>query len=211
MIATVDATAAPLTRGHKKKTRTRQSLLDAALEVLAERGEGFSVADVASRAGVSHGTFYNYFRDRDELFDTLVAYTVERFAAGAAREVDEADPAERFARISARALATAVESPATVRMALRLEAAQRALLVEGPLAHLRDDLAEGHRLGRFAVPPDHGTLDVMLGALLLAARRVVDGDTDIGYRAAVIARLLMSLGLPAAEAADIARRAVVAA
>ncbi len=208
MIATADA---PLTRGHKKKSRTRQALLDAALEVLAERGEGFSVADVAGRAGVSHGTFYNYFRDRDELLDTLVSHTVEGFAVVAAREVHEADPAERFARISARALATAVSSPTTVRMALRLEAAQRALLVEGPLAHLRDDLAEGHRIGRFAAPPDHGTLDVVLGALLLAARRVIEGDTDPDYRVSVIARLLMSLGLPSVEADGIARWAVVAA
>lgn len=211
MNLTADAPSAPLTRGHKKKSRTRQSLLDAGLEVLAERGEGFNIGDVASRAGVSHGTFYNYFRDRDELLTALVAHTVEGFASVAAREVDDADPAERFARISARALATAVSAPATVRVALRLEAAQRALVVEGSLAHLRDDLAEGHRLGRFTVPPDHGTLDVVFGALLLAARRVIEGDTDTDYRASVIARLLMSLGLPAAEADDIARRAVVAA
>ena len=60
-----------LTRGHKKKARTRQLLLDTALEVLAEQGEGFTVADLASRAGVSHGTFYNYFSDRDQLIEAL--------------------------------------------------------------------------------------------------------------------------------------------
>jgi AcrR family transcriptional regulator len=210
VIAAADAPLTPLTRGHKKKSRTRLQLLDAALEVLAEQGEGCSIGDVAARAGVSHGTFYNYFRDRDELLDALVAHTVERFSAVAAREVDEADPAERFARISARALASAVTAPSTVRVALRLEAAQRALLVDGPLAHLRADLAEGHRLGRFTVPADDATLDVVLGGLLLAARRVVDGDTDPGYRAAVIARVLMSLGLPADEADGIARWAVAA-
>ena len=71
---------APPTRGHKKRSRTRQTLLDAALRVLAENGEGFSVTEVAARAGVSHGTFYNYFRDRDELMDALVLYSVEEFA-----------------------------------------------------------------------------------------------------------------------------------
>ena len=91
------ATPAPmLTRGHKKKARTRQLLLDTALAVLAERGEGFSVADLIARAGVSHGTFYNYFTDRDQLVQALVPHIVEGFAARSAAEVDDPDPAVRF-------------------------------------------------------------------------------------------------------------------
>jgi AcrR family transcriptional regulator len=178
------------------------------LSVLAERGEGFSIADVASSAGVSHGTFYNYFADRDELLDALVAHTVEEFASVSAREVDETDPAMRFARISARALATAVESPNTVRFTLRLEAAQRALLVEGPLAYLREDLVDGHRTGRFPEAPDDAMLDVVLGALLLAARRVIEGETGPEYRRTVIRRLLMSMGVAGDEADRMAILAV---
>jgi AcrR family transcriptional regulator len=197
----------PLTRGHKKKSRTRRQLLDAAVDVLAERGEGFSIADVATQAGVSHGTFYNYFGDREELLDALVAHIVEEFASVAAREVDEPDPALRFARISARALASAVESPNTMRVALRLEAAQRALLLAGPLSYLQHDLVAGHRSGRFAEPPDDATLDVILGSLLLAARRVVDGETSPTYRTTVIRRLLMALGIESEEAGRLARQA----
>ena len=196
-----------LTRGHKKKSRTRRQLLDAASEVFAERGEGFSIADVAARAGVSHGTFYNYFRDRDDLLDALVAHATEEFAVVSAREVDEADPVRRFARISARALTAAAESPIIVRCALRLEAAQRASLVEGPLAHLRDDLFEGHRAGRFVEPPDDAAFDVILGTLLLAARRVTAGETDADYPAAVIGRLLMALGVARGEAERLALEA----
>ena len=80
MTSILDAADAPTTRGHKKRSRTRQTLLDAALRVLAESGEGFSLTEVAARAGVSHGTFYNYFRDREELMDALVPYSVEEFA-----------------------------------------------------------------------------------------------------------------------------------
>ena len=49
-----------------------------------------------------------------------------------------------------------------MRVALRLEAVQRALVVDGPLSYLRADLAEGHRKRRFTSPPDEGTLDVEL-------------------------------------------------
>lgn len=198
-----------VTRGHKKKVRTRQQLLDAGLEVLAERGEGFAIGDVAARAGVAHGTFYNYFADREELLDALVAHSVEEFAAGAARDVDDADPAMRFARISARALVAAAASPTFTRGMLRLEAAQRALLVDGPLAYLRHDLVAGHRAGRFPEAPDDASIDVVLGALLLAARRVIAGESDAEYPARVIRRLLMALGVDSGEATSIAHSATV--
>ncbi len=94
------------------------------------------------------------------------------------------------------------------RVALHLGAVQRALLVDGPLAYLRHDLAEGHRLGRFTEVPDDGTIDVVVGALLLAARRVLDQREGEAFRASVIRRLLMALGLPAHEAQVIAADAV---
>jgi AcrR family transcriptional regulator len=195
---------ATLTRGHKKKARTRLLLLDTALEVLAEQGEGFSVADLAGRAGVSHGTFYNYFTDREQLIDALVPHIVGRFAERMAVEITIADPAVRFARISATALEAALREPQAIRVALRLDAVQRGLLVEGPLAHLRHDLADGYATGRFSSPPDDGTLDVVLGALLLAARRIADGETGVAYRRSVLRQLLQSLGMAPAEATALA-------
>ena len=202
------APAATPTRGHKKKARTRQLLLDTALEVLAEQGEGFSVADLVGRAGVSHGTFYNYFTDREQLVEALVPHIVGRFAERLAVEVIVADPAARFARISASALEAAQREPQTIRVALRLDAVQRGLLAGGPLAHLRQDLADGYATGRFSGPLDDGTLDVVLGTLLLAARRVADGEHSKAYRRSVLCRLLQALGVAADEAAALAADAV---
>lgn len=205
-VTTTDEPA--LTRGHKKKARTRRLLLDAALDVLAERGEGFNTNDVATRAGVSHGTIYNYFADRDELVRALVADVVDAFAARSAVEVDEPDPAARFALITARALASAIAMPEVARIIVRFEQAQQALVVDGPLAHLRQDLDDGYAAGRFTDRPDAATLDVVLGALLLATRRIVDGETAVAYRRTVIRRLLQSLGVAAEEATSIATAAV---
>lgn len=196
------------TRGHKKKARTRQLLLDTAIGVLAEQGEGFSVADLAGRAGVSHGTFYNYFTDREQLVEALVPHIVGRFAERMAVEVTVADPAARFARISANALEAAMREPQTIRVALRLDAVQRGMLADGPLAHLRHDLAEGCATGRLSGPLDDGTLDVVLGTLLLAARRVADGERSMAYRRSVLCRLLQALGVDADEAAKLAADAV---
>ncbi|MCP4436625.1 MAG: TetR/AcrR family transcriptional regulator [Actinomycetia bacterium] len=57
---------------------TRARLLDAAIEVLAERGyNAVRVDDIVQRADVSHGTFYLYFANKD----AMVVALAERCAA----------------------------------------------------------------------------------------------------------------------------------
>jgi AcrR family transcriptional regulator len=200
--------AQELTRGHKKKARTRQLLLDTALEVLAEQGEGFSVADLFGRAGVSHGTFYNYFTDREQVIEALVPHIVSRFADRMAIEVTNADPAARFARITAHGFEIAIREPQTVRVALRIDAVQQRLLADGPLAPFRRDLADGFASGRFNGSLDDATLDMVLGTLMFAARRITDGEHSIAYRRSVLGRVLQVLGVGVAEAAALAADAV---
>ena len=51
---------------------TRGKLLDAAVPALAEKGyHATRVDDIVRIAGVSHGTFYLYFANKDDLFRTL--------------------------------------------------------------------------------------------------------------------------------------------
>lgn len=52
--------------------RTRAAILDAAAELFVEAGQrGTSIRKVAERAGVTHGTLYLYFRDKDDLLYQL--------------------------------------------------------------------------------------------------------------------------------------------
>jgi AcrR family transcriptional regulator len=201
--------AAPLSRGHKKKERTRQLLLDTALEVLAEQGEGFSAVDLFSRAGVSHGTFYNYFTDRDQLVEALVPHIVSRFAERMAIEVTDTDPAARFARITAHGFEIAIRDPQTMRVALRIGAVQQGLLADGPLALFRRDLADGFAAGRFTGTLDDATVDIVLGTLLFAAGRIADGEHSVAYRRSVLCRVLQALGIAAGTAATLADDAVI--
>lgn len=61
-------TPAP-TRGR----RTRRRLLDAAEEVFAEHGyHDASIVRIVEKAGVAQGTFYIYFRSKQEIFEELV-------------------------------------------------------------------------------------------------------------------------------------------
>jgi AcrR family transcriptional regulator len=62
------------TRGplRRQGVETRAKLLDAAVPALAENGyHATRVDDIVRLAGVSHGTFYLYFTNKEDLFRTL--------------------------------------------------------------------------------------------------------------------------------------------
>ncbi|MFK8250334.1 TetR/AcrR family transcriptional regulator [Ancylobacter terrae] len=59
----------------------REALMQAALELIAERGTaGATFAEAARRAGVSPAAPYRHFRDRDELIAAVATSGFERFA-----------------------------------------------------------------------------------------------------------------------------------
>ncbi len=75
----------------------RQLILDAALELFAERSfYGASVAEIADRAGVGAGTIYRYFKDKDVLVNELYQYWKREMTRAIAEDLPEARlPARR--------------------------------------------------------------------------------------------------------------------
>src|SRR5262245_50527673 len=60
-------------RREQNKAENRAALLKAARVVLAEMGYGAaSVRDIVRRTELASGTFYNYFKDKDEIFEAVV-------------------------------------------------------------------------------------------------------------------------------------------
>ncbi len=59
---------------------TRQDWIDAALEQLSEAGIGsVSVDQLATRLGITRGSFYHHFSDRQELMDALLLFWEEEW------------------------------------------------------------------------------------------------------------------------------------
>lgn len=206
-----DGIVEPRTRGHRQRARTRRRLLDAAVDVIGEQGDAFAVSDVTERAGVSNGTFYNYFDDREQLIAAVVPEALAGFTAASAASIDHDDPALQVAAVTAAAFRAAVEHPERIRVLVRLDAAQRTILDGSVLSYLRADLERGAGVGRFDAPVDTATVDLVAGTNLLAVQRLVETGRDDAYAARVIAQLLRSLGLDAADAASVAASAVAAA
>ena len=64
-------------RWQRRKDARPEELVAAALEVFVERGyEGTTLADVARRAGVTKGTIYLYFENKEALFKAVVRETI---------------------------------------------------------------------------------------------------------------------------------------
>ena len=63
----------------KQGKETLRRLLEAAIEVFDERGYSAArVDDIVKEAKTSHGTFYLYFSNKDDLFEALVAGVTEQ-------------------------------------------------------------------------------------------------------------------------------------
>jgi AcrR family transcriptional regulator len=58
--------------------QTRDSILNAAVEEIAERGfERARLVDIAKRAGVTVGSIYNWYRDKADLFTAALDHAIE--------------------------------------------------------------------------------------------------------------------------------------
>jgi len=66
-VAELPMKADPAPRGRK-----RERILEAAIRVFARRGyHGARVSDIAAEAGIAYGLVYHYFKNKDELLDTV--------------------------------------------------------------------------------------------------------------------------------------------
>jgi AcrR family transcriptional regulator len=208
MVRTAAAGGAPAaSRLDRRKARTRQALIDAAVRLIAEgRGERASIQEITETADVGFGSFYNHFESKDQLFQTASGEVLERWG----QMIDRAcagisDPAEVFAvslRISGRLGWTHLDIADFLTGAgLDLLDAPRGL---APRA-LRD-IEAGQAAGRFTIPSAEIALAAVAGGLLGLLRlrqrhpdRVEESAVD--QLAEAVLRLL---GVPAPEAARLA-------
>src|SRR3954465_4384730 len=81
------AGAAQAGRRGERKAQNRPKLLEAARKIFAEKGLGAATArDIVRETDLATGTFYNYFRDKEDVFRALLEESGESIRA-AAREI----------------------------------------------------------------------------------------------------------------------------
>jgi AcrR family transcriptional regulator len=127
----------------------RDTLLDAALELLRERAwSEITMADVAAAAGISRQTLYSEFGSRGEFAQAAVAREGGRFIAQETIAAHRDDPADALSRAFAEFLTAAAANPLVQAIVapdgdgtlLPLITTQAGPLVEGVSAHLTQTL-----------------------------------------------------------------------
>ena len=91
-----------MSRGTSAQRLNRQDWLENALTVLSKKGRAeLSIQGLSAALGVSRGSFYWHFKDRNHFIHALLKYWYEEFSAGtpAAVERDGGTAEERLARL----------------------------------------------------------------------------------------------------------------
>jgi AcrR family transcriptional regulator len=195
----------------QRRNNTRDRLLAAAESVIAVKGvTGGSIEEFATAAGVSRGTFYNYFPTTTDLIDALnqrVTRYMSRLLVKIAERPD--DPATRLAASLHAILAAYRADPIRGWVAFQLAGsnAPRQPAYEEAFAIV---YAQGVQCGQFRdVEPD-AAMTLCFGTLRMTQRDVVAGEAPVDAEV-VIALVLAAFGVSFDEARRISREEAAAA
>ncbi len=190
----------------RRKARTRQALVDAAVRLIAAgRGDRASIQEITDAADIGFGSFYNHFETKEQLFQTASQEVLERWGAMIDRACNGiSDPAEIFAvsvRITGRLgwthpdLARFLVGTGLDVLDQRVGLAPRALR----------DIKAGQAAGRFVILHAEVELSAVAGGLLglLKVHLADPGDVDESSVDDLARALLRLLGVPDEEAARI--------
>ena len=186
-----------------KSARTKARLMDAAVSVFARDGfEAASVNEITRAAEVANGTFYVYFKDKDEIA-TAVAY---RIAHDVVQQLDDAmvgvsDAVERVSCATRRLLDLATSTPQWGQALFRAVWIYNDLR-DSVVSYLRADLERGVAQGVFTVEIDDFLISTFSAMTMSTLFRRLNGEAgpDAGSRVAQLQ--LHMLGV----APDVAKR-----
>lgn len=198
----------PLVEMPGRIARTRRQICDAARRAFCELGLAAQIDDVIRAAGVSRGTFYNYFNSIDELFVVVATEMASSMSEQVHRRVADLDDAA--ARISNGIRHFCLRAHAERDWGLFLShfglSAER--LQSAIQETVLRDIEFGIATGRFRLRPEQvpSALAVLSGATLAAVKLVVSGlETPVRAGENVTEMTLRAFGLDPDEAEKMAR------
>ena len=195
------------TRNSRRREQTRARLIEAATKLFASQGtERTRINEITELADVGFGSFYNYFESKDAIVDAVLSETAARHAkaivtATAAVE----DPVEVISVAHRHFVRLAIADPQVAALAVELVFSNRAI-VESLRPYARDDLKRAVAAGRLNIPDIEVALHATGGALQGTIRGVLEAELGSESDVEHAALILRMLGLPPAEADEIARR-----
>ena len=185
-----------------RRTPNRQALLAAAEELFGRHGFGaVSVDQIVAHAGVAKGTFYNHFRDKDDIAgQAALAIRHEVRDRIASLKTQSKDPAVHLAIAMTLFLELAVAKPRRAQILA-------ALLADSPNAaagmntHVRQTLAAGLASGRLQILSVDAALVLVIGVVSAGIGQLVQRKVSAPRQriSEIVVHALMGMGLTRAE------------
>jgi AcrR family transcriptional regulator len=189
--------------GQERSARMEARILEAALRVFGEMGpDAPKIDDFVTAAGISRGTFYNYFQSVEELLAAISRWSTRDVVERVDRRLREIDdPAVRLGVGVRLFLAHAQADRTWCRFVARVWDIDG---IERPVR----DLDAGVRRGVFRVPSVTVARDLVLGTMREALRHLGAGRTEAKYADQVAEICLQALGVDARRIATVLRHDV---
>jgi AcrR family transcriptional regulator len=188
-------------RREERKAKNRAKLLAAARRVFAEKGFGEATArDIVRETDLATGTFYNYSRDKEELFRALLDEFQQRVReATLEQRRDDSVPLEERIEIGALAFYQVVAEDAELFHVLRRNAGALAMLpieviFAEEMAEFAQDVERWNELGELPDADLAYLTAFIAGAAFQVANRMIERDPPSPEEAArFLSRSLISV------------------
>ena len=194
-----------------KRAQTRDAIRRAARKLFAAHPvESVAIDAIVAEAGVSKGSFYNHFTDRDDVVEAVVGEIREALnRAAIAVNIEEADAAKRVARAVCVFLRSAVDDPEAAAALVRIHGGYLALdgAYNRPVV---DDISAGLATGRFDIPTLESGVMLVIAVTQVGLMRIVQEPglaLAVAKAQQMLLLLLRGLGIETAEAGRIAAQA----
>ncbi|TGK62705.1 TetR/AcrR family transcriptional regulator [Leptospira wolffii] len=192
-----------------KRERTRAQIMNAALRLFAIKDAGeTSIAEVSAEAEVANGTFYNYFKTKEELLEASALALAESLVAEAVLLMpDITDGAERMA-LGGMLFLKKARNDMDWAWALIRVAAVAPRMSELLRAQPLKDMQKAIKAGRFSIDSEESALGLYVGALHYGIRNILEGRAkNKSHDVDMIALVLKAFGVSATTAKNISQRA----
>lgn len=194
--------------GQEKRARTRAAVLEVAFELLGrERGLTTRIDEICAEAGISRGTFYNYFTGMEELLDSLSYELNHEFNRGVTAILQtRQSAAERSGMAIRYYLERARKDRKWAWAMVNVSAGGAPIFGRETYDQAQRTIEQGIASGEFELTGPNSGRDLLLGTTLAAMVTQLRNSPSSTYPVSVTRHVLQGMGVPRRRVEEIIKK-----
>ncbi|MEM7098559.1 MAG: TetR/AcrR family transcriptional regulator [Pseudomonadota bacterium] len=190
-----------LALGQNKRARTRNLLIDTAIDVFSDKGiEAASVQEITMIAGLANGTFYNHFKDKEELAGSVSRAIVLEIAKRLAEQMQGLDRGVTRVTVASWAFLRIAVANGNWARVLAYQFQRRPVTNTIVFQYMRADLELAAKQSKLDIEVDDFLLEQLASLMMAALHRQLEQGEQSAVMHRVCESMLRLLGLTPAQA-----------